>query len=179
VTFDDAFALLMRHEGGYVHDPADPGGETYKGVARAKNPTWFGWALVDDHKNDPDFPAGLETDAALQAAVHEFYRLEYWGPSGGDALPDLLKLEMFDLAVNTSAAGHPAHAITLLQRAVGETEDGILGPHTLMAASQDPARALRRLQAYAIKNYTAIPPERRDRFLAGWMNRLADDMLEA
>lgn len=32
--FEHALQLLLQHEGGYVNDPDDQGGETYKGIAR-------------------------------------------------------------------------------------------------------------------------------------------------
>jgi lysozyme family protein len=32
--FKQAYQLVLQNEGGYVNDPNDPGGETYKGVAR-------------------------------------------------------------------------------------------------------------------------------------------------
>jgi lysozyme family protein len=35
--FKTAFEVTMKAEGGYVNDPDDPGGETYKGSARARN----------------------------------------------------------------------------------------------------------------------------------------------
>ena len=58
--------------------------------------------------------------------------------------------------------------------------DGVLGPKTLLAAqTMEPNRALRRLQAVRLRYYAAIPKERRDPFLAGWVNRVAANMLEA
>ena len=34
-NFDKAFDLLIGNEGGYVNNPADPGGETNCGITRA------------------------------------------------------------------------------------------------------------------------------------------------
>lgn len=182
MNFDDAFARLVdpQHEGGYVNDSADPGGETYKGVARKMSPTWPGWQLVDAHRGATGFPASLEADAALQAAVRSFYQLQYWGPAGCDGLPDMVRYEMFDLAVNTSAPGQPSTAIKLLQHAIGSDIDGVLGPRTLMAAqSADPARTLRRLEALRILYYTSSRPDLWNRFGKGWATRVANNMLEA
>ncbi|MDM0072072.1 N-acetylmuramidase [Variovorax sp. J31P207] len=161
MTYDEAFQKLIGNEGGYVADPRDPGGETKYGVSKRSYPG-------EDIKN-----LTLERAKAL-------YARDFWGPAGCDALPDLLKFEMFDLAVNTSAPGKPATAIKLLQQAVGSFADGSLGPNTLQAAqSMDPAKALRRLQALRLRYYTAIPPKTRDVYLPGWVNRVADNMLEA
>ncbi len=36
--YDKAFSKVMGHEGGYSHDSDDPGGETYRGIARNRWP---------------------------------------------------------------------------------------------------------------------------------------------
>ena len=36
--FNDAFDETMGHEGGYVNDSNDAGGETYRGISRRFNP---------------------------------------------------------------------------------------------------------------------------------------------
>jgi lysozyme family protein len=38
MTFEDAFKVLIGHEGGYVNDPKDPGGETKYGISKRANP---------------------------------------------------------------------------------------------------------------------------------------------
>jgi lysozyme family protein len=35
--FEIAFAMVLEHEGGYVNDPYDPGGETIYGISRASS----------------------------------------------------------------------------------------------------------------------------------------------
>ena len=161
MNFDQAFDRLIGHEGGYVNNPRDPGGETKFGVSKRSYP-------------GEDIP-GMTIERAKT-----IYARDFWGPAGCDGLPDLLKFEMFDLAVNTSAPGRPVTAIKLLQQAVGSFADGALGPKTLQAAqSMDPAKALRRLQGARLRYYAAIPKERRDPFLAGWVNRVAANMMEA
>lgn len=48
--FAKAYKKLEVAEGGYVNDPDDAGGETYKGVSRKANPNWIGWIILDDLK---------------------------------------------------------------------------------------------------------------------------------
>jgi len=36
--FNEAVEILLKHEGGYVHDPNDPGGETNFGISKAQYP---------------------------------------------------------------------------------------------------------------------------------------------
>ena len=48
--FNQALQMVLQNEGGYVNDPNDPGGETYKGIARKMNSNWIGWQLIDLQK---------------------------------------------------------------------------------------------------------------------------------
>jgi lysozyme family protein len=98
--FVDAYSITMHHEGGYVNDPDDVGGETYKGIARRYNPDWEGWGIVDMEKSKEDFPKCLEFDESLQRSVKTFYKQRYFDPFVGDEMPRDLALEMFDTAVN-------------------------------------------------------------------------------
>lgn len=94
------YEVLVGHEGGYVFDPEDPGGETYHGVARGFHPNWPGWALVDEYKTKPGFPSSLNKDKRLQKMVQDFFKEEFWDPFGLDRAPDELAWEMFDIGVN-------------------------------------------------------------------------------
>jgi len=84
-NFEQAFAKLMEHEGGYVNNPKDPGGETNFGitktVARAEGYT-------GNMKNMPiDF-------------AKQIYRKKYWNPKF-DEIPFSLAFQLFDVAVNS------------------------------------------------------------------------------
>ena len=68
----------MKHEGGYVFDPDDSGGETYKGVARKFHSKWEGWSKIDLHsqlvaQNLFDFAvnAGVRTASKIAQTVIE------------------------------------------------------------------------------------------------------------
>lgn len=50
-NFLKSYDILIKHEGGYVNDPDDKGGETYKGIARKFNPDWKGWKIIDKSSN--------------------------------------------------------------------------------------------------------------------------------
>lgn len=79
--FDRAFKFLIGEEGGYVNDPADPGGETKYGISKRTYPT------VDI--------AALTLDAAKS-----IYRRDYWDALGLDGRKYGPALVLFDCAVN-------------------------------------------------------------------------------
>ena len=83
--FDRAFRLLIGEEGGYVNDPADPGGETKFGISKRAYPQ------IDIR--------GLTLDQAKA-----IYRRDYWAPLQLDARPWGPALCLFDCAVNQGLA---------------------------------------------------------------------------
>ena len=119
MSFAQAFALTVSPavEGGYVNNPADPGGATKYGISQASYPN------VDI--------ANLTLEEA-----QAIYMDDYWKAVQGDALPPSVAGVLFDGAVN-QGQGWAAKA---LQSAVGVSTDGVLGPKTMAAVkSADPA----------------------------------------
>lgn len=152
MNFDQAFSVLMQHEGGLVDDPNDPGGLTKFGISHRAYP-----AL--DIRN-------LTLDQA--AAI---YRADYWGPSGCEAVPDALRMDLFDMAVNSGVRT----AAKCLQRAVGETEDGAIGPETLQAIQSMPvARLLARFNGERLDFLASLPAW--ENFSKGWARRIASNL---
>jgi len=100
-NFDKAYSKTMSHEGGYVHDPDDAGGETYKGIARVYNGKWFGWEIIDEYKGEPNFPTNLNQSTRLQNEVEDFYKKKYWDVNKLDDVDSQdVAEEMFDTGVN-------------------------------------------------------------------------------
>jgi lysozyme family protein len=139
--FTPAYERTMRFEGGYVNDPDDPGGETYRGITRRFNPGWEGWQMIDKARNAPDFPVCLDRLKALEKAVSKLYKQLYWDRFQGDSIAcqDVAD-ELFDTSVNLGVT----RAVTFLQTALNVLnrnqtlygdiiEDGICGPMTLKA----------------------------------------------
>jgi lysozyme family protein len=157
MDFDGSFHALIGHEGGYVNDSADPGGETKFGISRRAYPG--------------ENIAGMTLDRA-----REIYRRDYWGPAGCDAVPDVLKFDLFDMAVNQGVKP----AIRALQHACGEYEDGILGALTIQAAqSTPPWRLLFRFDAARLVHYAELDDARWARFGRGLVRRVAANMAAA
>lgn len=139
-NFNMAYELTMGHEGGYVHDPDDFGGETYCGISRRYHPTWAGWGFIDALKDKDTFPQCIAGDDGLRYAVSQFYKEMYWDRFQGDRLDQALANELFDTAVNMGV--HRAvlflqSALNLLNRNekmyADIVEDGLLGRGTLRA----------------------------------------------
>ncbi|WDE03655.1 N-acetylmuramidase [Thalassomonas viridans] len=169
--FDTAFELTMTAEGGYVNDPDDPGGETYKGIARTRNPKWPGWTEVDLLKNNSNFPRNLDHHPPLQTKVKALYEAHYWDKIRGDEITDQdIAESIFDFAVNAG----PRTSAKLAQVAVGAKADGVIGPKTLKKLNDDDKRAFLAVFALAkIGRYVSICEKRKEsrKYFFGWVRR--------
>lgn len=155
MDFDKSFERLIGHEGGYVNDERDPGGETKFGITKRSYPA--------------EDIAGLTLERAKA-----LYRRDFWGPAGCDAVPDAIRFDLFDAAVNSGAKT----AIKLLQRAVGEVDDGILGPRTLQSVNSTPApRVVARFNGFRLDLMASLPTWQF--FGRGWARRIASNLRAA
>ena len=150
--FDDIIEVVLHHEGGYVNDPKDPGGETNFGIAKRSHPDV-------DIKN-------LTKDGAK-----DIYRKDYWDKNKVDEVPDDLKHIFFDMCVNQGRG----RAVKILQQAAnakgaGLKVDGGMGPMTIAAME---GVELQRVRAYRIKYYADLVTRKPDleRFYFGWFRR--------
>lgn len=80
-TFDSAFAIVVNHEGGYVNNPADPGGETKYGISKRAYPT-------------------LDIANLTLEDAKAIYKRDYWDALNLDSEPYDHALCLFDCAVN-------------------------------------------------------------------------------
>ncbi|SFV05929.1 Lysozyme family protein [Methylobacterium sp. 174MFSha1.1] len=120
-TFERALPLVLKHEGGYVDDPADPGGATNLGVTIGTLSLWLGRPATK-----------AEVKALTVTTVAPIYRRNYWDAVRADELPPGLAYALFDFAVNSGKK----RAVIGLQRALGIADDGALGPLTLAAVAK-------------------------------------------
>lgn len=119
---------VLRHEGGKVHHPEDPGGRTAYGVTQA---TYDAWRKKHNRPTQDVFNIA-------RSEIEAIYRVEYWDKVRGDDLPEGLDLAVFDYAVNSGVGRAAKH----LQSIVGVTQDGAIGPKTIQAAKAYVANAL-------------------------------------
>ena len=156
MNFDQAFDILLKHEGGYSDHAADPGGKTRFGITEAV-------AREAGYRGDM---RELPLDLAKQ-----IYKARYWNAVRAEELPEAIRYAVFDAAANSG----PSRAIRWVQRAVGVKDDGIIGPVTLAAVrAADPERLLRRILAQRLRFMAGLSiwPT----FGRGWARRIADLM---
>ncbi|MDD2798443.1 MAG: glycosyl hydrolase 108 family protein [Bacteroidales bacterium] len=169
--FQEAFEKVMKNEGGYVNDPQDPGGETYKGIARSRNSKWEGWIRIDICKGQSGFPANLERDTVLQKQIVGFYETNYWDTISADGIANQQVAEtIFDFGVN---AGVKVSA-TLAQQVVEATADGVIGPKTIEKLNAfDADHFLAAFTVLKIARYVSIVKRRPEsrKYFYGWVCR--------
>lgn len=169
--FASAFAATMKAEGGYVNDPQDPGGETYKGIARKMNSKWDGWIVIDMAKKEKNFPANLDGNPALQDKIKKFYEINYWDKILGDQITDQhVAASIFDFAVNAG----PITSTKLAQITVGAEPDGTLDHDNLDKINkEDPRLFLALFSLHKIARYVHICEKRQEskKFFYGWIKR--------
>ena len=150
--FDDIIKVVLHHEGGYVNDPQDPGGETNFGIAKRSHPDV-------DIKN-------LTEDGAK-----EIYKEHYWDRNKVEDLPEDLRHIYFDMCVNQGRG----RAVKIMQRAANAkgadlVVDGGMGPKTIAAMD---GVELQRVRAYRVKYYADLVTRKPDleKFYFGWFRR--------
>ena len=154
MEFNDVIDKVLEHEGGYVNDPNDLGGETKYGITKRFYP-------------DVDIKSLTKEDAK------DIYKQDYWDKNKIDDLPDNLKHIFFDMCVNQGKGT----AVRVLQRAInnkgGNLEvDGGCGPDTKATLAKHKP-SIDRVRCYRLKHYYDLvnkKPEQ-ERFLFGWFKR--------
>ena len=156
MNFDQALAIVLKHEGGYVNHPSDPGGETNYGITKRV-------AQANGYNGD------MKT--IPMDVVRRIYRKDYWDAIRAEELPADLRLPVFDAAVNSG----PKRAIQWLQAAVGANADGAFGPRTLAAVQATPSKqAAMKMCANRLDFLASL--SHFNSFGKGWVRRVVDIM---
>ena len=152
-NFDVSIAVILKNEGGYVNNPADPGGETNFGICKESYP-------------DVDIKS-LTVDGAKV-----IYKRDFWDKVHGDDIVDQnFATSLLDFAVNAGVGT----AGKQVQKVLGVAVDGVIGQQTIHAINNTPnfskGFAKGRADYYVAlvtNKYTDIV------FLKGWINRTID-----
>jgi lysozyme family protein len=155
-NFNEALKAILKHEGGYVNHPKDPGGRTNLGVTQKVWEEWVG------------HPVGEKEMRALTPdTVAPMYKKKYWDAVKADELPTGLDYLMFDFAINAG----PGRAAKTMQKAIGTTPDGAIGPKTMAALkAADPADLIAKFSMEKELFYKALPTFAT--FGKGWLRRV-------
>ncbi len=157
-NFDDALAAVLEHEGGFVNHPKDPGGMTNLGVTKRVWETWVGKTVSE-----------ADMRALTPATVAPMYRKQYWDAVKGDELPSGLDYLMFDFAINAGVS----RAIRTMQKAIGTTPDGAIGPKTMQALRDaGPDALIAKFSDEKEAFYRSLPTFAT--FGKGWLRRVAE-----
>ena len=117
--FEICLPRILKHEGGYVNHPRDPGGATNKGVIQR---TYDAYNRQQGRKLKP---VKNITDAEVAA----IYEQNYWRPTGKN-LPAGIDYCAFDGGVNSGSS----RGVKWVQSALGVAADGKVGSKTIAAA---------------------------------------------
>ena len=154
MEFKDAVKIILKHEGGYVNDPDDPGGETMMGISKKAYP----------HLNIKEL---TEQD------VKDIYHRDYWLKAKVPQVPDELKLIYFDMVVNMGRS----RAVKILQQSISAkgvktTVDGGIGPQTISNALKSGLEP-ERLRSYRVKYYADLVNRKPKlgKYWYGWYRR--------
>ena len=152
-TFDEIIEQVLEHEGGFVDDPTDRGGQTKYGISKRAYP-------------DEDIKA-LTVERAK-----ELYKRDYWDRFKCGQLPDRIRHIYFDMCVNMGGG----RATKILQEACNSKNsykidvDGGIGKNTIKASANLEDF---RLRAYRVMFYAELVMKKPNqmKFWVGWFIR--------
>ncbi len=154
LKFGDAIKVILKHEGGYVNDSDDPGGETNMGISKRAYPE-------------------IDIKRLTEAEATAIYYDDYWRPARVEDVPENLRLIYFDMVVNMGKR----RATKILQESISAkgiktSVDGLIGPNTIANAKKsglEPGR----LRSYRVKYYADLVNRKPnlEKFWYGWYRR--------
>tara|TARA_R110000744_G_scaffold92927_1_gene179678 strand:- start:9793 stop:10314 length:522 start_codon:yes stop_codon:yes gene_type:complete len=159
LKFQEEIEKTLDHEGGYVNDPDDTGGETKFGISKRAYPKTDIFRLTRDD------------------AIKIYFR-DYWLKYKCDSVPDDLQGILFDMAVNHGGR----RAVKIMQQTAnakaGKTGkhisvDGMIGKNTIKALK---SVELERVVSYRLLFYAKIILRKptQEKFWFGWFRRCTD-----
>lgn len=102
-------------------------------------------------------------------AAKSLFKKDFWIKFGVSELPAFIRPHYFDVCVNSGNS----RAAKILQRAVGVTPDGIIGPKTRAALSRLTIKRFERQRSDFYVKHVELNP-RKIKYLGGWIGRIFD-----
>lgn len=180
-NFPIAHKFTAQWEGGLSDHPADRGGLTaygasvkfVKGIANTQPGRYF--------LHQIGVRLSVTTESMRQITADQaasMFKYKVWSPLGLDAIPLRPAICLYDMAVNSG----PSASVRTAQRGYNRcvlhgvklAEDGILGPLTRKALSQDTDAIINAMLDMRVAFVEAIArnDESQRAFLEGWLNRI-------
>jgi lysozyme family protein len=157
-NWDASFEMVLKHEGGYVNDPRDPGGRTNLGVTQRAWEAYLNRSVTE-----------AEMRALTPDTVKPFYKTMYWDKIKGDQLSNGVDYAAYDLAVNSGVG----RAAKYLQEIAGVVADGAIGPKSLEAIKAcNPKELVDALCDMRLAFLKRLPTF--ETFGKGWSRRVAE-----
>lgn len=178
--FPPSYSLVRKHEGYYLNDPKDLGGETYAGVARKIWPSWSGWAVVDAWKRKMgrslNTNEALPAESGIEAHVERFYN-DRWNASKAGLIDDQDVANIFFDFYILAAKAVATFQEVLRDLGQSVSVDNVPGSQTMAAANAvNPAALYQKYKEARIQyhhdrvNSGAVSAS----FLPGWIKRTMD-----
>jgi lysozyme family protein len=162
MTNDEIITAILGREGGFVNNPNDIGGATSFGITRD---TLSEWRKVEASVAD--------VEALTEAEAKQIYLARYLERPGFDRI---LSGPLRHLVVDSGVQHGPKRVTEWIQKIVGVTVDGKLGPKTAAAINgADTTPLFNRLLARRLRWYGSLISSVRSQaaFAHGWMSRAA------
>ena len=151
-NWQNSFELLLDSEGGFV---VDRGGPTNLGVTQTT------WEMYVERPATIDEMKSLTVDD-----VEPLYKRLFWDRMWCDKMPIGIDYILFDMGVNAGVG----QSVLLLQRAVGASPDGAMGPLTFAATvTHNPVELINTFSQSKIDFYKSLHDPVNEK---GWLNRV-------
>lgn len=155
--------FIRKWEGGFANHPADPGGATKWGVTLDTYRSFYGsYKMVDDLKNMTEYE------------WNRIFMKGFWNKAIGE---QIISQGVANMIVDWGWHSGMKTSIKAVQKILGCTQDGIMGPITMGFINRsNPTELYNKLYDARKKFYEnlVIKKPQMHVFLKGWMNRLND-----
>jgi lysozyme family protein len=170
--FNIAVEVVLRHEGGFIDSPNDPGGATDFGIsARWLKSKGLLEELEDGDKTQDEVMAIRSMTRAQAMGWYKAYFWDVYKYQNLNAQP--LATKVFDTTINLG----PSRSHRILQGVLGLVQDGVLGSKSFAEANAvSPSVTLVKFQAAQAQFYRDLVAKnpKLQEFLNGWLNRSFD-----
>lgn len=159
-NFQKCLDFVLKHEGGFVNNPSDPGGMTNLGVTSRVWEEWVGHPVSEKEMRN-----------LTPLMVRPLYKRKYWDACFADDLISGLDYCVFDVAVNSGVG----RSIKLLQSCARATPDGDYGSITSALVKKVSSDPIRIIELYCARRLEFLESLRTfATFGKGWSQRISE-----